>query len=884
MKAKNDWHLLTDSEALDRLSSDMYKGLDEREVRKRRGMYGKNSIWKVSKLYTFREIMAAVFDVATLLLVISIICAAVFDKNYEAGWLAVILIIGAGVRTATFIRAENILYNTARTKIPSVSVIRSGKLKIISADDVVPGDIVFLEAGDTVPCDGRVLAETSATVSEKGITENKTPLKKFNSLIKLAEGSHDVPCEFRSNMLFAGSVVLYGSVRILAVSTGDNTLIAMKQGGIEIKTEAIPEIDKLKERSRTLSLVMLGFVMLLTFLSMLINKSASLPNVFLSSMSMAAAAMSEFLIVIGYIIFSVAIRDCGDISHIAHKNKSHSRAVIRNPEKLGRLNSAERILFCGSSFFKSGEAVISACRIGEKYLESKDIAGSADAERLIDYAAAAAGGMNNSLASGSMEKSITSSEKLVNLAKDAYVKLSGKSIASGCMLADHRGHEAAESMGMETSLVLLDNDLYALSCGHIDDVMKCCTMIETDDGVAPLDNELKKKIFTECAKLEISGGRVLAVAKRRSQFSSLVRLPVLVQYMTFVGYFAISEKEEENARENIQYIKDMGISLMLFTENSQADYYYLKKLGLFDKHTKVIRYDDIDNAVDADNVVVSFDGLSEREYASCAASTMKKLDGKTLTVGKKVWDSGIMAESEYGITVVSGMKNIPETLAKNSDAVIYSESTNSYGGFDGVVRVLKTSKRVLSNITSAECYYTVSNIVRIVLMISSVLFGVGTLSPVFILLWGLLFDFAAVLVTAFGDNHTEKKTNGIVSAAIGVVSGIALSAFCCVVTLYTGSSSESTSVLAGAIIIAGLAFTELVLKSEIKLSSYNNADLLFISASLILSSVIMLTDIGARICSGSAAGVSALFALVPAAVLTVVYIIYKAIHKSKEST
>ena len=45
MKAKNDWHLLTDSEALEKLSVDMYKGLDEREVRKRRRRYGRNSIW-----------------------------------------------------------------------------------------------------------------------------------------------------------------------------------------------------------------------------------------------------------------------------------------------------------------------------------------------------------------------------------------------------------------------------------------------------------------------------------------------------------------------------------------------------------------------------------------------------------------------------------------------------------------------------------------------------------------------------------------------------------------------------------------------------------------------------------------------------------------------
>ncbi len=886
MKAKNDWHLLTDSEALEKLSVDMYRGLDEREVRKRRGIYGRNSIWKVPKRYTLRDIFAAVFDIATLLLVVSIICAAVFDKNYEAGWLAAILVAGACVRTITFVRAENILYNAARTKIPSVSVIRNGKLKIISADEVVPGDIIFLEAGDTVPCDGRVIADATATVTEKGITENKTPLKKFNSHIKLAEGSHDVPCEFRSNMLFAGSTVLYGRIRMLAVATGDETLAVMKQGGIEIKTETAPEIERLRERSRTVSLVMLGFVMLLTFLSMLINKNTSLPSVFLSSLSMAVAAMSEFLIVIGYIIFSVAIRDCGDASHMSHKNKKHSRAVIRNVEKLGGLSSAKRIVFCTSSFFKSGEAVISACRAGGKYFEGNEIAGKAEVERLIDYAGAASLKMNNGLTDSGSEKSITNSEKLVGLANDAYVKLSGKNITSECVLADHRGRETDDSMGMETSLVLLDNDLYAVSCGNIDDVMKCCTMIEDENGVLPLDNELKKKIFTECAKLQISGGRVLAVAKRQSQFPSLVHLPVLIQYMTFVGYFVVSEKEEDCARENIAYIKNTGMPHVLFTENTQEDYYYLRKLGLFDKHTKIVRYGDLTEENITDSMVVSFDGLSEREYASCAAAVMKKLGDKTITIGKKVWDSGAMAESEYGITVVSGMKNIPETLAKNSDAVVYSESKNSYGGLDGIVRVFKTSKRVLSDIASAEFYFTASNTVRVVLMVTSVLFGVGTLSPVFILVWGLLFDFAAVLVMAFGDSFAEIKANGAVSALFGALLGIVLAFTDYGVMLFTKSSSESAAVLAGAIILAGLALTELALKPKIKLSAYNNSDLLFILSSAVLASVLMLTEIGARICSSGtdAAGVSALFAFVPALILSVSCLIYKAVIGRKNKS
>lgn len=281
---------------------------------------------------------------------------------------------------------------------------------------------------------------------------------------------------------------------------------------------------------------------------------------------------------------------------------------------------------------------------------------------------------------------------------------------------------------------------------------------------------------------------------------------------------------------------------------------------------------------------MSFDGLSEHEYAASSAYAMKNIGGdNVIAVGKSVWNSGVLSESEYGITVASSsMKNIPETLARNSDAAVYTDSVNSAGGLDGVVRVLKTSKRALGNVSSAQFYLTVSQAARVVLMTASVCFGVGVMSPVFILIWGLLFDFTAVLVMAFGDNTAVgKRGNTVKSAAFGAVWGAVLSLVSLGVTLITKSTAESASVLAGAVILSGLTLTELVMKPKLKLSSYNNADLLFVLFSAALASLLMLTEFGARLCSGSAAGICALFSLVPAAVLTAVCFIIKAVRKHK---
>lgn len=894
MEAKNDWHLISDREALDRMSVDMYKGLSDSEVSKRRRKYGSNRIWHIRHSSALKIAGESVFDIATVLLIISAVCAAMFDKSYEAGLITAILLIGAAIRAVTFIRANTILEETAKAKIPVSSVIRGGRIKLISASQIVPGDIIFLEPGDTVPCDGRVISsgESSVIVLERGITENKTTVKKFNTVIKLGNGSHDVPCEFRSNMIFAGSTVVSGSIRMLAVSTGSSALVSMKQGGIELNVPEIPAIEKLKSRSRSTSLFMLACVIVLTALSMFAgrNGSANLPGVFLSSLAMAVAAMSEFLTVIGYIIFSVTIRDCADLKWNRSENTAASRAVIRNPEVLDKLDSAERIIFCGTSFFKSGDAVISAYRTSEGYVSGTaggKMNGDRKLERLLCFAQAASVSMNNSLSSGVGEIKLSHMGSLCALAADHYVRLTKKNLNYEYAMADHRGSEADGSMGMETSLVVTEGDYYLIGCGKIDDVMRCCNTYETENGAEELTYEIRKKIFTECARLEISGGRVAAVAKRQSQFSNLTRLPALTQYMTFVGYFVLSEKEETGAKENAAYLRESGIVPIIFSRNSQADYYYCQRLRIFDKSAKAVSAGEILSSADEiivpdGGMLVSFEGISDSGYPSTAAEVMKRLGGgNTIAVGRSVHDSGVLSEAQFGIAAARGsVRTVPETLSKNSCAVVYPKS-EATGGLCGTVRVLKSARRAVNNIDFANFYLTASQSARLAVMLISVLFhtfSLPSLSPVFILLWGIIFDFAAVLVMAFTSFSAKPKEPKKVSEPMtpiftGAVWGILLSLSSALSLYVTGSPAESTSILAGGAIISALAAAELIKQN------FSGADMLFTLTSAALASFLTLTETGAKLSSGSPCSYSALLSLIPAAVITALFFILRQIPK-----
>lgn len=888
MKKANDWHLVSYSDCVKMLSTDVSRGLSEKEAAKRLKRGDCGAVWRVKKLPAWS--FTAVFDVATLLLVVSAVSAAMLDKSRDALWIVAILVLGALVRTLTYVRANKIIESCARAKIPVSSVIRDGRVSIIPADEVTVGDIVLLETGDTVPCDGRVVSGGTLTVSEKGVTENTTPVKKFNTVIRLAEGSQDVPCEYRSNILFAGSIVLSGSVKMAATACGEDTLVVMRTGGIVIDPELkLKALDRLKKYSRSLSLVMLAGVMVLTALSIFMRGANGIPEVFLASMAMAVAAMSEFLPAVGYIAAAVSLRD-------ASEKTGGVSVVIKESSCLGGIGKAEKIVFSDTSYLKSGDAVISSYSFCGKTWRNTNTEGQntpgKEFERLVSLAMCASmnpiSGITGADSVGG-EVRLSDTARLSSLAADVYTRAAGKSIDSSEAAVDHRGGETEGSMGNDVSLIVEDGEFYAVAAGKIADILSCCTSYAGEDGVKPLDDKAHRRIFTDCAREEVGGGRVVAVARRVSQFQSLNRLPVLTQYMTFVGYFALAESEERGCRENVRYIKSRGIKPVVFSRNPQADLYYASAVGLLSRETKTVSAAEIvstargngEFGVGDKGLLVSFEGIDEKRLARTETEVMRRLGGKkTIVLGRRAHSSGALSAAEYPIAVSrSSYRTIPYTLSSDACALVHVSENG--GGCEGAVRILKTADRTENNLDSAKYYVIASQTARLVMMLASVIFGLPMLSAVFILLWGLIFDFAASLVMAFvpysGRHENKTEVNPVLTGFLwGAL--LALSEFLVSLTP-SGSGGKCLTVLAAAVVLSSYA----VSASLSRCVASNTIHSAYTLVSLALASFIALTKTGASISAGEVCGTEALIALIPAAAASAILIIPRLIKKHKSA-
>lgn len=90
---------------------------------------------------------------------------------------------------------------------------------------LVPGDIIRLEAGDFVPADARLLSAASLKSEESSLTGESVPAEK--------DADADIPEKAalgdRTNMVFSGCSITYGTARAVVTATGMDTEMGKMQ-------------------------------------------------------------------------------------------------------------------------------------------------------------------------------------------------------------------------------------------------------------------------------------------------------------------------------------------------------------------------------------------------------------------------------------------------------------------------------------------------------------------------------------------------------------------------------------------------------------------------------------------------------------------------------
>ncbi|MEC4748460.1 cation-transporting P-type ATPase [Methylomicrobium sp. Wu6] len=207
-------------EALDSLKSSL-DGLSQAEAERRLSEYGPNRIEDVGResvwlgfIKEFTSFFALILWVAAGL--------AFFAESQKPGEHMSTLgyaILGVIVVNGLFsywqqYRAERAIAALQRLLPFYVKALRDGKVGLILAADLVPGDVILLQEGDNVPADCRLLEAFSLRVNNATVTGESLPKARD------ALPSQEEDWVYSRNILLAGTSIVSGEGKAVVFATG----------------------------------------------------------------------------------------------------------------------------------------------------------------------------------------------------------------------------------------------------------------------------------------------------------------------------------------------------------------------------------------------------------------------------------------------------------------------------------------------------------------------------------------------------------------------------------------------------------------------------------------------------------------------------------------
>lgn len=350
------FHSETKESVVKELSTDITKGLSEAQAEQKRSQFGENKLQERKKKSNFQRFADQFKDVMILILIAAAIISfaiACIEKNpkefFEPVLILLIVLLNAFMGMVQESKAEKALDALKSLSANHAKVLRDGTEQVIDAIYLVPGDIIRLEAGDFVPADARLLRSSSLKSEESALTGESVPSEKD------ADASVDpkAPLGDRSNMVFSGCSITYGTASAVVTATGMATEMGKIANLLDKESDTqTPLQKKLAQLGKYLGVLALAAC----FVVFVIGIANGIPalEIFMTSVSLAVSAIPEGLPAIVTVVLSIGVQ---------RMVKKH--AIIRRLPAVETLGSAS--IICSD---KTGTLTQNRMTLVKAYLDS----------------------------------------------------------------------------------------------------------------------------------------------------------------------------------------------------------------------------------------------------------------------------------------------------------------------------------------------------------------------------------------------------------------------------------------------------------------------------------------------------------------------------------
>jgi len=571
-------HTLPQEELLASLSTNMAKGLSSSQASELLNKYGPNKLREKKKKTNLQRFLDQFKDAMILILLvaaaISFVVACV-ERNpkefFEPLLILLIVVLNAVMGVMQESKAEKALDALKNMSAPHARVIRDGEEKVIEASELVPGDIIRLEAGDFIPADARLLQSASLKSEESALTGESVPSEKD----ALAQVEEKAPLGDRTNMVFSGCSVTYGTATAVVTATAMDTEMGKIANLLEGEEEGqTPLQAKLAQLGKYLGIMALAACAII-FVVGLANDLEPL-HIFMTAVSLAVSAIPEGLPAIVTIVLSIGVQ------RMVKKN-----ALIRRLPAVETLGGASVI--CSD---KTGTLTQNRMTLVKAYLD-----GSANVEDICNNNSA---GIKELLKYGAL---CCDGSVVFNGMEEQHI---GDPTETSIVLAAHKNGMPKDNLNKEyprLAEIPFDSDRKLMTTVNLMNGKKIAIVKGAFDVMASKcvagDLETAKRITEEMSKDAL---RVLAVAYK--EIDTVPENPTSEELecgLTFLGLVGMIDPPRPEAKAAVAVCRQAGIKPVMITGDHVVTASAIaKELGILEEGDNAITGAQLDAMTDSE--------------------------------------------------------------------------------------------------------------------------------------------------------------------------------------------------------------------------------------------------------------------------------------------
>jgi magnesium-transporting ATPase (P-type) len=267
-------------------------GLAQEEAQARLSIFGPNVLREIKGKPLIVKFLANFTHMMAILLWVAGIGAflAQMPQLGIAVW-AVNLINGAFSFFQEY-RAEKATEALKKILPQTTRVMRDGEEKRVLAEELVPGDVIFLQEGDSIPADCRLISSADLRVNQSTLTGESHPVNR-SSLPVSGEGLTETEIP---NLIFASTYVAAGSGKAIVYRTGMDTAFGhIAEMTQEMGEDLSPLQKEMEQITKIITFIALGFGVVFFIIAFTISATPLVKSLILA-LGMIVAFVPEGLL------------------------------------------------------------------------------------------------------------------------------------------------------------------------------------------------------------------------------------------------------------------------------------------------------------------------------------------------------------------------------------------------------------------------------------------------------------------------------------------------------------------------------------------------------------------------------------------------------------